>query len=254
MSWKNDQVTSGETAKILELARGALGIEGDFVELGCYKGDTSLLLAEILQRDAMLRQKVRCSVGVRQSTPPSATPSSSPSIHAEAFRKSCEKAVEKSVDILAKKLGKNGGNYVEEGISGNNRKRLWIYDSFEGLPDKSEVDESVLGLAFRGGELAVTKREVKERFLRAGLPVPVIKKGWFADLTEADLPERIAFAFLDGDFYESIRDSLRLVVPRMALGGVVVVHDYSNPALPGVRKAVDEWGDLDNRGFRLVCL
>lgn len=234
MSWKNDQVTSGETAKILELARGALGVEGDFVELGCYRGDTSLLLAEILQRDAMLRQKVRCSVGVRQSTPPSATPSSSPSIHAEAFRKSCEKAVEKSVDKRAKKL--------------------WIYDSFEGLPEKSEVDESVLGLAFRGGELAVTKREVKERFLRAGLPVPVIKKGWFADLTEADLPERIAFAFLDGDFYESIRDSLRLVVPRMALGGVVVVHDYSNPALPGVRKAVDEWGDLDNRGFRLVCL
>ena len=233
MSWKNDQVTSGETVKILELARGALGVEGDYVELGCYKGDTSLLLAEILQRDAMLRQKVRCSVGVRQSTPPSATPSSSPSIHAEAFRKSCEKAVEKSVDKRAKKL--------------------WIYDSFEGLPEKSEVDESVLGLAFRGGELAVTKREVKERFLRAGLPVPVIKKGWFADLTEADLPERIAFAFLDGDFYESIRDSLRLVVPRMALGGVVVVHDYSNPALPGVRKAVDEWGDLDNRGFRLVC-
>lgn len=234
MSWKNDQVTSGETAKILELARGALGVEGDYVELGCYRGDTSLLLAEILQRDAMLRQKVRCSVGVRQSTPPSATPSSSPSIHAEAFRKSCEKAVEKSVDKRAKKL--------------------WIYDSFEGLPEKSEVDESVLGLAFRGGELAVTKREVKERFLRAGLPVPVIKKGWFADLKDEDLPERIAFAFLDGDFYESIKDSLRLVVPRMALGGVLVVHDYSNPALPGVRKAVDEWGDLDNRDFRLVCL
>ena len=174
MSFKNDQVSEGETERILELAREALRLDGDFVEMGCYKGDTSLLLAEVLRNS---------------------------------------------------------------GIS----KRLWIYDSFEGLPEKSASDESVLGVDFRGGELYVTKREVKERFLRAGLPVPVIKKGWFSDLTGEDMPEKIAFAFLDGDFYESIRDSLKLVVPRMVDGGVLVVHDYTNLALPGVKKAVDEW-------------
>ena len=103
-----------------------------------------------------------------------------------------------------------------------------------------------MGVDFRAGELFVTKREVKERFLRAGLPVPVIKKGWFSELREEDVPERIAFAFLDGDFYESIRDSLRLVGPRMSEGGVIVVHDYTNPALPGVRKAVEEWQGVDN--------
>lgn len=175
MSFKNDQVSEGETERILELAREALRLDGDFVEMGCYKGDTSLLLAEVLRN------------------------------------------------------------------SGISSKRLWIYDSFEGLPEKSASDESVLGVDFRGGELYVTKREVKERFLRAGLPVPVIKKGWFSDLTGEDMPERIAFSFLDGDFYESIRDSLKLVVPRMVDGGVLVVHDYTNPALPGVKKAVDEW-------------
>ena len=47
--WKNDQVTNEETARILELAGQALGVEGDFVEMGCYKGDTSLLLAEVLR-------------------------------------------------------------------------------------------------------------------------------------------------------------------------------------------------------------
>lgn len=175
MSFKNDQVSEGETERILELAREALRLDGDFVEMGCYKGDTSLLLAEVLRN------------------------------------------------------------------SGISSKRLWIYDSFEGLPEKSASDESVLGVDFRGGELYVTKREVKERFLRAGLPVPVIKKGWFSDLAGEDMPERIAFAFIDGDFYESIRDSLKLVVPRMVDGGVLAVHDYTNPALPGVKKAVDEW-------------
>ena len=173
MSFKNDQVSEVETAKILTFAKECLNVDGDYVEFGCYKGDTSLLLAELLV--------------------------------------------------------------------GHSSKKLWIYDSFEGLPEKTAMDESVLGVDFKGGELFVTKREVKERFLRAGLPVPVIRKGWFADLTDDDLPKRIAFAFLDGDFYESIRDSLRLVSPRMSEGGVIVVHDYTNPALPGVKRAVEEW-------------
>ena len=189
MSWKNDQVSEAETQKIIELARECLEVEGDYVEMGCYKGDTSLVLAEIL-RDYNRGEAV-------------------------------EKSVDKPVD-----------SYV---------KKLWIYDSFEGLPGKSLQDESVLGVDLKEGELTVTKREVKERFLRAGLPVPVIKKGWFGELEGVDLPERIAFAFLDGDFYGSIRDCLRLVEPKMVQGGIIVVHDYINPALPGVEKAVEEW-------------
>lgn len=206
MSWKNDQVSAGETERILELARRCLGVPGDFVEMGCYKGDTSLLLAEII-KDYNLKH------------------------------------MEKSVENTVEHLGKSGEKAVEDAACGEDKKRLWIYDSFEGLPNKTEADNSVLGVDFKNGELMVTKREVKERFLRAGLPVPVIKKGWFCDLNGDDMPERIAFAFLDGDFYESIRDSLRLVVPRLEQDGIIVVHDYNNPALPGVKKAVDEIGE-----------
>lgn len=225
--WKNDQVSEEETAEILRLAEEALSIEGDFVEFGCYKGDTSLLLAEILQRDAMLCQKMRY-FGTRQSIPRS---------------------------LLSSRAGTSlecGDEDVEKSVE-NSAKKLWIYDSFEGLPEKSEFDESVLGENFRGGELIATKREVKERFLRAGLPVPVIKKGWFSELTSEDLPSRIAFSFLDGDFYESIRDSLRLVMPRMAKGGVIIVHDYTNLALPGVRRAVEEWREW-HEGVKVVLL
>lgn len=185
MSWKNDQVSEKETERILELAQECLDISGDFVEMGCYKGDTSLLLAEIVKAS---------------------------------------------------------------------EKKLWIYDSFEGLPEKKEVDKSVMGVLFRGGELAVTKREVKQRFLRANLPVPVIKKAWFSELVENDLPEQIAFAFLDGDFYESIKDSIKLVAPKMSDGGVMVVHDYTNPALPGVKRAVDEWMQKGTPQFEVVLL
>ena len=49
MAWRNDQVSQLETQKIIAAAKECLAVAGDFVELGCYKGDTSLLLAEVVQ-------------------------------------------------------------------------------------------------------------------------------------------------------------------------------------------------------------
>ena len=81
-----------------------------------------------------------------------------------------------------------------------------------------------------------------KRFLHANLPRPIIKKAWFDELNpEQDLPEKISFALLDGDYYESIRTSLKLVAPKMTKNGIIVVHDYRNEALPGAAKAVDEF-------------
>ena len=161
------QVSDKETEIILELA-GSAPSDGDFVEMGCYRGDTSLLLA---------------------------------------------------------RLG----------------RPLWLYDSFEGLPEKTLEDTSVAGDNFKAGELLVSKAEVVLRFKKAGLKVPRIKKAFFEDLTASDLPEKIAFAFLDGDLYQSIKTSLKLVAPKMVSGGIIVVHDYNNPELPGSYKAVDEF-------------
>lgn len=166
-----EQVDKLETEYILRAANEMMFVVGDFVELGCYRGDTSVLLAKIC----------------------------------------------------------------------GNKKRLYLYDSFEGLPEKSFFDGSAAGDEFTKGELLVTKAEVVNRFKKSGLIMPIIKKGFFNELNSDDLPEKIAFAFLDGDLYESIRDSLKLVEDKMVEGGVILVHDYMNVALPGVSKAVDEW-------------
>ena len=170
-----EQVSSQETAEILRLAEQTLGVAGDFVELGCYKGDTSLLLAKLLK-------------------------------------------------------------------SNHSEKRLWLYDSFAGLPAKTREDFSVAGDQFKAGELFVSKREVVEKFKRAGLKVPIIRKAFFEDLDpETDLPPTISFAFCDGDLYGSIKTSLRLVSPRLDQRGIIIVHDYNNPELPGSSRAVDEF-------------
>lgn len=169
------QVTKNETEIILELLEKTLETDGDVVEFGCYRGDTSVLMKRLLEKN-----------------------------HSE--------------------------------------KILWLYDSFEGLPQKTKEDASVAGDQFKAGELLVTKREVIEKFKRFGLRLPKIKKGFFENLNpDEDVPEKISFAFLDGDLYTSIKTSLKLVENRMEKNGIIVVHDYNNPELPGSSRAVDEW-------------
>lgn len=120
-------------------------------------------------------------------------------------------------------------------------KTFHVYDSFEGLPEKSAQDNSPIGADFRAGELSVSKKQFLEQFYRAGLRPPIVHKGWFSDLTEKDVPDKIAFAFLDGDFYGSIIDSLRLVYPRMQSGGIIAIDDCGREALPGVDRAVKDF-------------
>ena len=91
------------------------------------------------------------------------------------------------------------------------KRTFHVYDSFEGLPPKTSQDSSVAGDQFVAGELKTQKSLFKKNFRQAGLPLPVMHKGWFGDLKPSDVPDKIAFAFLDGDFYESIRDSLKLI-------------------------------------------
>lgn len=119
-------------------------------------------------------------------------------------------------------------------------REFHVYDSFAGLPPKSAADASQAGEQFQAGELAVSKKQFGQQFQKAHLRPPIIHKGWFADLTAADVPTHIAFAFLDGDFYVSIRDSLRNVVPHMNRGGTIIVDDYAREALPGAAKAVHD--------------
>lgn len=120
-------------------------------------------------------------------------------------------------------------------------RKFYAYDSFEGLPEKSSQDDSALGLHFKAGELLATKKQFVRNLTNAKVDLPKIKKAWFSDLTENDVPFEIAFAFLDGDYYDSIKTSLRLIEDSLIEGSVVIIHDYKNSSLPGVALATNEW-------------
>jgi O-methyltransferase len=119
------------------------------------------------------------------------------------------------------------------------KKKIWLYDAFSGLPEKQRVDGN--DSTFKTGTLATSINVVIKCFQDAGLPQPMIINKWFKDVIVEDLPESIAFAHLDGDFYESIRDSIRLVYPKMTQGGIVIIDDYNHNGLPGVKAAIDEY-------------
>ena len=145
------------------------------------------------------------------------------------------------------------------------RKGLYLYDSFEGLPEPTAED---VGCPLIPANFKVAKEVVLEIFGMWGLPDPIIVPGWFRDTLPNELPEVIAFAHLDGDLYRSVKESLEAVYPRLAPGAVVLVDDYAeqglceriaeayngNPYtrnhrrkylpsdwLPGVRQACDEF-------------
>lgn len=180
------QVSDVETAEILKIAEDYLEKDGDFVELGCYRGDTSVKLEKLLESHGFI------------------------------------------------------GKHQADGTFLPPKKRLWIYDSFAGLPKRDLKDGSAAGTEFKEGELLVTKREVIEKFKRNNLRLPIIKKAFFEKLdVEKDLPEKIAFAFLDGDLYTSIKTSLKLIENKRP--EIILIHDYYNYQLQGVSKATDEW-------------
>ncbi len=123
----------------------------------------------------------------------------------------------------------------------SDQRRFYAYDSFAGLPEKTSADASSAGTEFKGGELTVSRKQFLNTFQKARLAAPITYKAWFKDLTNSQLPDKLAYAFLDGDFYESIIDSLELVWPRLSVGGTITIDDYERAALPGVTKAVSHF-------------
>jgi O-methyltransferase len=127
----------------------------------------------------------------------------------------------------------------------NSSKKFAVYDSFEGLPPAKPID----GNFYQEGYCKTNEDVLKSNFKHYNLPPPEIHNGWFQDTLPNGLPEKICFAYLDGDFYDSILVSLKYVYPKLSPGAVCLIDDYADPEinpkgwnrLPGVKKACDEY-------------
>jgi len=131
-------------------------------------------------------------------------------------------------------------------------KQLFVYDSFEGLPEQGEWEK---GTGWIPGSLKVSENILVKNFIQNNLKLPVIHKNWFKNIPPSAIPDKICFAFLDGDFYESIYHSLVKIFDKVVEGGYICFHDFDRPDLPGVRAAAEEF--LITRGYspnlKVVC-
>jgi hypothetical protein len=121
-----------------------------------------------------------------------------------------------------------------------NDRRIWGFDSFEGLPPPNEAlyPGDCGDQLHRFPQLAVSLEEVTENFRRVGLFSDQIRlvKGWFKDTVKAAPIERIAILRLDGDLYESTIQVLEGFYSRLSPGGICIIDDFG--AMPSCRAAV----------------
>lgn len=122
---------------------------------------------------------------------------------------------------------------------GDTARTVWCADSFQGLPPGDQW-KPVDGTPWLNPEaLAVTQAQVEHNFAVYGLLDDQVKfiPGWFADTLPGPV-QRLAVLRLDGDLYDSIRDVLVALEPKVSPGGWVIVDDYQ---FAGCRQAVDEY-------------
>jgi O-methyltransferase len=152
-----------------------------------------------------------------------------------------ENKIEGDVVELGCYVGESSKYLMNTLVETNSDKKLYVYDSFEGLPDLSKWE---MNTGWRPRTLVTSQDVLTDNFIQNNLPTPIITKGWFRDIPEDKLPEKISFAFLDGDFYDSIYDSLVKVYDRVVDGGYIFFHDYKRNDLPGVEAAIKDFFEL----------
>jgi len=124
------------------------------------------------------------------------------------------------------------------------RRKLVIFDSFEGIPANDEHhDKNIYGGAvqFDEGDWAGTLETVQDNIHAFGrLDVCMFSKGWFEDTMPGfDMP--IDVAYIDVDLASSTRTCLKYLFPRLRPGGVIYSQDGHLPLVIDVLRDDDFW-------------
>jgi len=125
-------------------------------------------------------------------------------------------------------------------------RNLWLFDTFQGLPQPSEDNPDYKIANLYTGTCAASVEEVRRSLHSLGVIDNVhFVPGLFQDTLRSSPIEAVALLHLDGDWYESVKMCLESLYDKVSPGGVIQFDDYGHWA--GARKAVDEF--MINRGI-----
>ncbi|MBB4428377.1 putative nucleic acid-binding Zn-ribbon protein [Bradyrhizobium sp. CIR48] len=148
-------------------------------------------------------------------------------------------------DLIETGVWRGGACIYMMGIlaaSGDQRRRVFVADSFRGLPTPNAEDYP----ADEGDQhhqmmqLAVSRDQVEENFRRYGLldERVIFLEGWFKDTLPSAPIDALGLLRLDGDMYESTMDALNALYGKVSPGGFVIIDDY---VLKPCAQAVDDF-------------
>lgn len=145
-------------------------------------------------------------------------------------------------------------------------RELHLYDVFSMIPPPGKNDgddahtryaviqnrhsEGLGGKTYYGyvhNLLGVVKNNFRDLDVSEDDDRVIFHIGLFQDTLYPDGP--VAFAHVDGDWYDSVKTCLDRISPFLSPGGIIVFDDYSSYS--GCRKAVDEFLS-DNSDFKVL--
>ena len=133
-------------------------------------------------------------------------------------------------------------------------RELWLYDTFSGMTDPSDLDveshsgrsamellaESDINNA-RGVWAYSLYEDVYANMMKTGYPSEKLRfiKGKVEETLKHHVPDQIALLRLDTDWYESTRAELEILYDKLVMNGVCIIDDYGH--WEGARRAFDEF-------------
>ena len=123
--------------------------------------------------------------------------------------------------------------------------RVFLADTFAGIVKAGEID----GGYTDGAHDDASVDDVKALASRMTVDVEVLQ-GMFPDDTGTQIEDRVfRLCHIDVDVYQSGKDVLEWIWPRLVPGGIVVFDDYGFNSCPGVTRLVNEESGKIDRLF-----
>lgn len=134
---------------------------------------------------------------------------------------------------------------------GDTTRRLYLYDTFEGMSEPTETDVSFDGHRAStllakdprgtGTWCAASLEDVRVNLFSTGYPASQIEfvPGKVEETLARVTPTIVGLLRLDTDWYESTQSELTHLYPLLQPGGVLIIDDYGH--WQGARRAVDEY-------------
>jgi O-methyltransferase len=202
------------------------GVEGDFLEAGCWRGGAVLFMKACLKVETFKHP----AAAARRV------------FGADLFKDS--KKMSPAQALVAKMVGYM--SFLLPWVVLN-----WVVNKMIPIFPGERYDDATImhymklarGVSWTGPKMVFNTGvdDVKEAFRRYGLLDDKVHllRGWFSDTLPAAPVTKLAVLRADGDFYRSTMDIFNNMYHKLSVGGYCIVDDYN--AHPECRRAVDEF-------------